>query len=267
MASPSFTSPRPTKRERRDQARAARLAAERAATARATRTKRIVVLAAAACAVALAMSGLVVLSGGDGAATPGDAPRGVAEVGEMLAGIPQDGIALGDPDAPVTLVEFADLQCPFCRDFALETLPLVVRDYVRAGKVRLEFQTLAFLGPDSERAARAVAGAAAQDRLWDLTDLFYFNQGRENSRYATDAFLDGLVAAIGGVDAERVRRAGQTAAADKLLRDAEALAARYAIDSTPSFLVGRTGSSERQVLTGVQDYDTLRAQLDKLAPR
>ena len=69
------------------------------------------------------------------------------------------------------------------------------------------------------------------------------------------------------MDAERVRRAGESPAAEQLLRDAEALASRYAIDSTPSFLVGRTGSSERRVLTGVQDYDTLRPQLEKLAPR
>ena len=232
-------------------------------------TTRVRVLAAAACAVAVAVVGLV-LFGGDGAADatrPGDTPQGVSKAGAMLTGIPQDGIALGDPDAPVTLVEFADLQCPFCRDFALQMLPLIVRDYVRTGSVRLEFQTLAFLGPDSERAARAVAGAAAHDRLWHLTDLFYFNQGQENSGYATDAFLDGLVAAIPGVDAAAVRRDGATPAADRLLADAKALAARHGIDSTPSFLIGRTGSAERRVLAGVEDYDALRDQLDALAAR
>jgi len=219
--------------------------------------------------LALAMAGLVLVGGRDepAGAVRGDGPLGAVEVREMLAGIPQEGIALGEPDAPVTLVEFADLQCPFCRDFALETLPLVVRDYVRTGKVRLEFQALAFLGPDSERAARAVAGAAAQDRLWNLTDLFYFNQGRENSGYATDEFLDGLLAAIPGLDAARVRRDGAKPAADRLLGDAEALAARHGIDSTPSFLLGRTGGSERRVLSGVQDYAALREQLDALAPR
>jgi protein-disulfide isomerase len=269
MANPSFTSPRSTKRERRERARAARLTAERAAGARATRKRRLVLLAAATCAVALAMAGLVLLGGRDGTADAvrGDTPAGVVEVRQMLAGVPQDGIALGEPEAPVTLVEFADLQCPFCRDFALQALPLVVRDYVRAGKVRLEFQALAFLGPDSERGARAVAGAAAQDRLWNVVDLFYFNQGRENSGYATDAFLDGLLAAVPGLDAGRVRRDGSAPAADRLLGDAEALAARHGIDSTPSFLIGRTGSSERRVVAGVEDYEALREQIDALAPR
>jgi protein-disulfide isomerase len=138
---------------------------------------------------------------------------------------------------------------------------------VRSGKVRLEFQTLAFLGPDSERAARAAAGAAAQDRLWNLTDLFYLNQGAENSGYATDAFLDGLLGAISRLDVDRARRDGETAAADRLLGDAEALAQRHGIDSTPSFLLGRTGREERRALTGVQDYETLRRQLDALLRR
>ena len=49
----------------------------------------------------------------------------------MLAGIPQSGIHLGSPSAPVRLVEFADLQCPFCREYTLQTLPQLVQDYVR----------------------------------------------------------------------------------------------------------------------------------------
>ena len=257
-----FTTPGPTKRERREHARSVRLAADRAHAVRETRRRRLLVLAAVAAAILLLMVGLVLVDGRDEARPAGAAPSGVTEVREMLEGIPQHGIALGDPGAPVTLVEFADLQCPFCRDFALQTLPLVVRDYVRSGKVRLEFQTLAFLGPDSERAARAAAGAAAQDRLWNLTDLFYVNQGRENSGYATDAFLDGLLGAIPRLNVERARRDGQTAVADRLLANATALAQRHDIDSTPSFLLGRTGRDERRVLTGVQHYATLRSHLD-----
>src|SRR5215213_761101 len=55
---------------------------------------------------------------------------------KLLAGIPQSSTLLGRPTAPVTLVEYADLQCPFCREFATETVPVLVREYVRTGKVR-----------------------------------------------------------------------------------------------------------------------------------
>ena len=67
---------------------------------------------------------------------------GEKESAEMLAGIPQSGIYLGNPAAPVRLVEFADLQCPFCREYALQVLPQLVQDYVRSGKVRMEFRNL-----------------------------------------------------------------------------------------------------------------------------
>ena len=69
----------------------------------------------------------------------------------MLAGIPQRGNVLGRQDAPVTLVEFADLQCPYCATWSNTAFPELVRDYVRPGKVRIVFAGLSFLGPDSER--------------------------------------------------------------------------------------------------------------------
>jgi protein-disulfide isomerase len=177
----------------------------------------------------------------------------------LLTGIPQDGIALGDPNAPVTLVEFADLQCPFCRDFALQTLPLIVRDYVHHGKLRIELRTLAFIGPDSVRAGRLAEGAAAQDRLWHFAHLFYFNQGAENSGYATDEFLDGLLAAIPGLDAERARRDG----GERLVADAEEIAGRHGIRSTPSLLIGRTGAEPHTRVEDPLDYAAVKAAIER----
>jgi protein-disulfide isomerase len=100
-----------------------------------------------------------------------------------------DGISLGSPDAPATLIEFADLQCPFCAASARDELPPVVERYVRAGRLRLELHVLAFLGEDSVPGAAMAAAAAHQDRLWSFTDAFYRSQGPENSGYVTDDFL------------------------------------------------------------------------------
>ena len=68
---------------------------------------------------------------------------------------PRTGTAIGSPDAPVTLVEFADLQCPFCAQWATDAFPDLVEEYVRPGRLRIEFRGLAFIGPDSEKALRA----------------------------------------------------------------------------------------------------------------
>ena len=96
---------------------------------------------------------------------------------------------LGDPKAPLTVTEYVDLQCPVCAAASRETLPALVRDYVRTGKVKLEARTLHFIGPDSERAARVAAGAEQQGRLWPFLEAFYAAQGAENSGYVTDDFL------------------------------------------------------------------------------
>ena len=84
---------------------------------------------------------------------------------------------LGDPKAPVTVTEFLDLQCPICAEASKQTLPTLVNDYVRTGKVKLQARTLHFIGADSARAAHAAAGAQQQGKLWPFVEAFYAAQG------------------------------------------------------------------------------------------
>jgi protein-disulfide isomerase len=168
-----------------------------------------------------------------------DQPREAAQVSNPLRGIPQKGIALGDPSAPVTMVEFADLQCPFCAEYHEQALPAIIDRYVRAGRLRLELNLLRFIGEDSDRLARTAAGAAAKGRLWQVAGLAFERQGAENSGYADDAFLDGLVRDAG------LERVDAGLAAEDIVAAAEARAARLGVDSTPSFFVGPTGGRLR----------------------
>ena len=119
---------------------------------------------------------------------------------------------LGDPDAPITVTEYVDLQCPVCASAAKETLPTLIDDYVRTGKVKLQARTLSFLGPDSVRAAQVAAGAERQGRLWAFLETFYAAQGPENSGYVTDDFLR-EVAQAAGVDADKALDFAETAPA------------------------------------------------------
>jgi len=224
---------------------------------------------AAAAAVVVAAMIAVSLAGVSERPTPpgpGQRPAGAAEVAARFAGIPQHGAALGDPRAPVTLVEFADLQCPFCAEWDREVLPAVLRR-VRRGEVRIVLRPLRFIGPDSVTAAALAGAAAEQDRMWPLVDLLYRNQGHENSGYLTGAFQRRVAAAVPGLDVPRLLAARDTPAAARLAETAEREAQTAGVQSTPSFLAGPRGGALRPVETTSFAPDEFLAALDKAAGR
>ena len=235
--------------------------------ARSPQLVRLLAVGAAALAVVVT---LVVVSQGGSSDSETRAPKGgepVAAVGSSRArfdGIPQQGIALGNPRAPLTMVEFADLQCPFCAQYDRDVLRTIVRRYVRTGKLRLELRVLAFIGPDSVRMARTVEAAGLQDRAWQLVDLIYHNQGRENSGYATDAYLRKLMAGIPDLDGALALRESASAAAASRLTAAQAAADDAGVDSTPSFLLGPTGGRLARLSPSVLDPAAFTGPIDKL---
>ncbi len=158
-----------------------------------------------------------------------------------LAGIPQRGIVLGNPDAPVTLVEYVDLQCPYCAEWAVRTFPVLVSDYVRTGKLRIVFHGLAFIGPDSDTALRTALAAGRENRLWDVVAGFYARQGAENG-WVTDELVDDVVAEA-GLDGAVVRAARGESWVTAELRNAQAAADAAGVQGTPSFQLGRTGGA------------------------
>ena len=222
---------------------------------------------AAAVATAVVAVGVLVavsqLGGGEKAAPP-QTIVGAAEASSLLDGIPQDGAALGDPNAPVTLVEYADLQCPFCAQFARDVFPILVDEYVRTGKVRVVFRGLAFIGAESEAALRAVLAAGDQDKLWYVQELLSANQGEENGGWVTDGLLEGAAASVAGLDAAKLMRdrsAGwvtDAMAADQLAADAAG------INSTPSFELGPTGGQLERLEVAALDPAAFRPALDAL---
>jgi protein-disulfide isomerase len=199
-------------------------------------------LAAAAALAGVIVVAAIVISQG-GADDDDGAPARVQN-------IPQDGVYLGDPNAPATLIEFADLQCPFCAEYATETLPGVIDRYVRDGRLRLELRLLAFLGPDSVRGRQWAHAAAQQDKLWPYTERFFRDQGPENSGYATDAFLERLARQTPGLDLGQLEEDLGTPPANALNRQAERLATRVRVQGTPSFYLVRDGASPEPVDIG-----------------
>jgi protein-disulfide isomerase len=252
-----------TRKERRAAARAER---DRAAeAARQKQRQRIWLLGGALALAVVIVVAIALATGGDD--TPevrrGETIAGQIEANERFAGIPQDGIAVGDPRAPVTLVEFADLQCPFCRDYTLAVMPTLV-DYVRDGRLRMEFRNVAFLGTDSARGAQMAAAAGRQDKLWQFIDIFYANQGAENSGYVTDDFLRRVGGGVEGLDVDRAMDDRGLPAVQRELDDAQTEWQTAGFTGTPSFLVGPTGGTLDALEITSFDPGTFTGAIDRV---
>jgi protein-disulfide isomerase len=205
-------------------------------------SRRAIVLGSLGAAVAVAAALVAVFAfGSSGSSQPPTQVLGAAHVAALLHGVPQHGAALGSPTAPVTLVEFADPQCPYCAQWARDTLPTLVAEYVRPGKVQLVFVGMTFVGPDSETALRTAFAAAAQGRFWNVLELLYENQGTENTGWVSETLLRSVGAAVPGLDTDRMLSERSSAAVDRALAQADRAARAAGINSTPSFELGRTG--------------------------
>jgi protein-disulfide isomerase len=195
---------------------------------------------------------------------PGKPVPGARATLALFAGIPQQGNYLGERNAPVTLVEFGDLQCPNCAVFAQNALPTIVSRYVRPGRVLLVFRALRFLGHDSLRAARMAEAVSAQNHLWQFIDLMYRNQGSENSSYVTDRYLHALAGAIPGVDATRALASRQSPNVQAQILQAAAQAKQLHVRGTPSFLLSRTGVAPRPFSPAGLDSNSFTGPLDRM---
>jgi protein-disulfide isomerase len=242
--------PQSTKKQRREEARAAREEQERRSAADARRKRRLwqlgglVGLAAIVVVVAIAIS-----SGGSKSSTPkqqaGEKVPGQSLVAEEFNGIPQSGATLGNPKAPYTIVEYGDLVCPACKAYSDQIIPTVVQNFVRTGKVKMEFRPFAFVRPWSAPAARYGWAAAQQDKMWNFAKLWYLNQGDESTNYVNDAFARKIASGVPGLDADKLIAASKGAQAKA---DAAGTAQQFnahGFNATPSFTAGATGKAQK----------------------
>lgn len=218
-------------REKRKEAR------EQAESAAATGDRRTKMMQLASGAVFLAIVVVVALivvnnsssdSGGDA-----ENIEGAAAVSQSLKGIPQNGMVLGDPGAPVEVAEFGDMQCPFCAAYAKEVLPAIIGNQVKNGEAKIDFRNFTIIGPQSLPAGAAALAAGEQGRGWNYVELFYKNQGTENSGYANDAFLEAVAKAAGVKDMAKwdQDRAKLTSKVEETTDEAQQLG----FGGTPSF--------------------------------
>ena len=217
-----------------------------------------IALVAAAIALVVAMTG--------GSSSPVTTTTKLPDAGvvtQLFKGIPQSGNVLGSPNAPVTMIEYIDLQCPACRAFETEIMPSVIPKYVRTGKVKVEARPVVAIGPDSERGRRAMQAAGLQNRAFDFAQLLYFNQGAENGGWLNDAMVQAAASSIPGLDVPALLKAEDSATVLTQLKGIDAQATADQVGGTPTIYVGKTGGVMHEVTPGlVPTVAQLSAALD-----
>ena len=169
---------------------------------------------------------------------------------------PTKGRLAGNPDAPVKILEFADFQCPYCKQFHDGTGKQLFEEYVSKGTVSFQFVSFAFIGPESQQAAEAAECAADQGRFWDYHDLLYLRQGQENSGVFSKAnlkrFAEELKRAIPDFDTKTFGECLDSGQKASVVAEQVKQARSAGVQSTPSFLVNG------QALSGVQPIEAFR---------
>lgn len=193
-------------------------------------------------------------------AVPASRPQQAGPTAEALS---DDDPAKGDPNAPLTIVEFSDFQCPFCKRFYEQTLQLIERDYIDTGKARLVYRDMPLEQIHPQAPATHVAAECAGDQgmFWEYHDLLFDRQG-EWSRLQPAGLDDALAgyAAELGLDASFGECVRSPEAAREMRHDLEQ-ALGMGLTGTPTFLIGGNGH-DFVAISGAQPYSTFSSILD-----
>jgi protein-disulfide isomerase len=260
--------------KQKEEARARRLAEERARLEHERQQRRLrMVIGVVLAAVAVIVVAIAISSNGgskSGLQTGTKANATVSGVETLLAGIHQNGNTIGNPNAKVTVTEFGDLECPICRDFALGAENTLIAKDVRAGKVQLVYRSLETAtgnGPDpgvfpSQQAAALAAGE--QQREWDYIELFYHEQGTEDTGYVNDTYLDGLARQISGLNFAKWNSDRASSSLTSQVTADEQAAAPKGYNSTPTLVISGP-KGQAQPIVGDTDYGTLESAIQSVS--
>lgn len=169
--------------------------------------------------------------------------------------------SLGDPNAPITLVEFTDYQCPFCRSFYINTLSEIKKQYIDTGKVRLVLRDLPLgFHANARPAAKAAYCAGEQGKFWEMHNALFEGGGKldkeDFARYAET---------IGVKDFPFQKCLESDRHKESIDRDITD-AGRASINGTPGFVLGKTTANEIEGLfiSGAQPFASFKRQFDHL---
>jgi len=168
---------------------------------------------------------------------------------------------LGNPDAPITILEWGDYQCTFCYKFHQNTLKIIDEDYIKTGKVKMVFKDFPLNGPDSKLAAEASYCAQDQQKYWQYHDELYRNWGGERTGWITREALSEFAQTV-NLDIEKFNECLDDGKHESRVNSLYAFGNNIGVDATPSFLV--FNDQEIIKIRGNQPLEVFLKTFDKL---
>lgn len=198
-----------------------------------------------------------------GRGDPDSAARSAGEAPRDTIYVDQVGYDVGDPDAPVIVIEFSDFGCPYCARFALETYPEIHRDYIQTGKVVWKYVPFVMgTFPNGHHAAMAAecAGEQGDDLFWQMHDELYKEQRAWKATSEPEALFRDLAGRL-GLDVDRFSNCFREGRGAPRTRAANQLAAYAGVRATPTFIINGFR------VQGALPIDHFRMILDEIAAR
>lgn len=198
------------------------------------------------------------------------APRPAGAVAPSLPPSMATGGVLvkGDPNAPITIVEYTDLQCPFCGRYTRSTFSQIDNEYIKTGKVRYVIKDfpLESIHGNALRAAEATHCAADQHRAWQMHDHLIANQ----QKLGQDD-LSGYAGTL-GLDVEKFKACLDSGRYTAEIRKEMAAGQSLGVNGTPTFFLGDSGATPdqmkpRRMLAGALEFAAFKSLIDELATK
>ena len=230
---------------------------------RLARRKRLTQLVSGAMFLAIVVVAVVIVIGQSQSSGGDSNLEDVGLVNGQLQGIPQEGTTIGDPKAKVTLLEFGDLQCPVCKGYSEEVLPQIIAGPIKNSEAKLDFRNYTIIGPQSTPAGAAAIAAGEQGRGWNYIELFYRNQGTEDSGYATDSFLEAIAKGAGVKDLAKWNADRKSKRILKQVSNTTEEAENLGFTGTPSFAVEGPGARGIETLGTPGSAGALEEAIEK----
>ncbi|HLA06353.1 MAG TPA: thioredoxin domain-containing protein [Anaerolineales bacterium] len=183
--------------------------------------------------------------------------------------------SMGDPNAPIQIVEYSDFQCPFCDRFYTDTEPLLEQYYIDTGKILLTYRSagnfvsgnIGGANTESQDAAAAAYCAGDQGKFWEMHDaLFENNRDVENQGSFTDRRLTAIAETIAGLDLTAFQECYDSGKFEDRVREDLSEATAAGMQGTPYFVITYTvdGVTKTDTINGAEPFSSFQVKLEAI---